>query len=82
MQNVDFGKPGFRQAFSNLMNKEGITSLYRGYLACLAGLFLQQAILAESVGLSNSPGFEKYAFPTYLFGFLLSHPFFLISTRV
>jgi hypothetical protein len=40
MQNLDYEKGSLRKAFHSLMNKEGLSPLYRGYPGLLASLFL------------------------------------------
>lgn len=83
MQNVDFGqKPSFLRSFKELMTKEGMSPIYRGYPFILFGLFIQQWFLRNSLAMIQTKGFEKYALPTHIIGCLISHPFMVIAKRV
>ena len=53
MQNVDFGqKPSFLKSFKDLMAKEGMSPIYRGYPFFLIGLFIQQWFLRLALGMA------------------------------
>lgn len=83
MQNVDFGqKPSFLRSFKELMTKEGMSPIYRGYPFILIGLFIQQWFLRSSLAMIQIKGVEIFALPTHIFGCLISHPFMVIAKRV
>ncbi|TNV76908.1 hypothetical protein FGO68_gene10655 [Halteria grandinella] len=80
MQNLDYPSQfRFLKGFSRMIATEGFTPLYRGSLGLLIGVLLQIPLTVASIVVFD---LYTYKLSCFMAGIIISHPFYLLATRV